>query len=213
MVVNRLPKIAYRLTYLDLSQNQIGPVGCIPIGIALEDPSCAIKTLYLQGTPCPALSALPYPVLSALILSCAHCPLPCLLPLSTTTTTTIIITIIQAGSRFGTAEDANLGHGIALQRALMANVMLRELDLSYNAMSTETCEGVMKAMLQNHVIRRLSLRGNKMDDNVADALFDLITFNNVLEELDLGENMLGYSCSHSLGESIGTNRALKVSER
>ena len=50
----------------------------------------------------------------------------------------------------------------------------KELDLSYNAMSTEACEGIMQCMLQNHTIRRLSLRGNKMDDNISDALFDLI---------------------------------------
>ena len=116
----------------------------------------------------------------------------------------------KAGSIFGTAEDANLGHGVAIQRAIKANVIVRELDLSYNAMSTEACEGIMQCMLQNHTIRRLSLRGNKMDDNISDALFDLITFNNVLEELDLGENRLGYSCCHSIGESIGTNRALKI---
>ena len=49
MVVNRLPKIANRIIYLDLSRNQIGPMSCIPISIALEDTSCSIKTLYLQG--------------------------------------------------------------------------------------------------------------------------------------------------------------------
>lgn len=116
----------------------------------------------------------------------------------------------SAGSHFGTAEDRNLNHGIAVQRAIMANTMIRELDLSYNAMSSEAGDNVMKAILQNHTIRRLSLRGNKIDDTVADSLFDVLCFNDVLEELDLGENMLGYDCVHVMADALSENRALKI---
>ncbi len=316
MITNRLPKMAYRLTYLDLSQNQLGPVSCIPIGFALEDSACAIKTLYLQGnnladegarfvikgmknnvslTDCSlADNALTGDVAEELAdvargfyrdgKKVCDCQLKRLVisdnpkigfsgskliaramlspnfkfvemanigagpgtakliadgirnvnlawqfaDLSgnvmsrsglnhifwalrqNRSVRVLLVGDNKAGSIFGTPDDANLGHGVAIQRAIKANVMVRELDLSYNAMCTEACEGVLNAILQNHTIRRLSLRGNKMDDTIADALFDLITFNNVLEELDLGENKLGYSCSHCLGESIGTNRALKI---
>ncbi len=116
----------------------------------------------------------------------------------------------KAGSIFGSDDDALLGHGIALQRGINSNVMLRELDLSFNALSSNACANVFEAMVENYTIRKLCLRGNKMDDEAAEALSNMLQYNNVCEDLDLGNNNMGFDCCYVLGEGIKVNRAIKI---
>jgi len=48
MIMNRLGALARRLTMLDVSGNGMGPIACIPIGKALEDSECTLRTLYIK---------------------------------------------------------------------------------------------------------------------------------------------------------------------
>mmetsp|Transcript_26144 Transcript_26144/g.58737 ORF Transcript_26144/g.58737 Transcript_26144/m.58737 type:complete len:1154 (+) Transcript_26144:242-3703(+) len=115
----------------------------------------------------------------------------------------------RAGSRFCSSEDALLGHGISVPRCIRANVVLRELDLSYNTLGTDAGVNILDAMIDNHTIKKLSLRGNLIGDELSAILPDLLRCNNVLEELDLGHNRLGFSCAFALAEALEVNRSLK----
>lgn len=116
----------------------------------------------------------------------------------------------KAGPRFATEADTLLSHGIALARCLRANVIMREIDLSFNGLSSEAGNVILDAMVDNYTIRRLSLRGNAFDDEICEMLSDLIRLNNVIEYLDIGDNRLGYKCCFSLAEGIEVNRSLKT---
>jgi Ran GTPase-activating protein (RanGAP) involved in mRNA processing and transport len=116
----------------------------------------------------------------------------------------------RAGPMFGSDDDALLRHGVALQRALRANVVLRDLDLSYNGIDSQGGVNLFEALLENYTIRRVNLRGNVLDDDVQEALANLFRYNDVIEELDLGENKMGYQCCLSIAEGIECNRALKI---
>jgi Ran GTPase-activating protein (RanGAP) involved in mRNA processing and transport len=115
----------------------------------------------------------------------------------------------QAGSIFGSDSDALLGHGIALQRTITANVIIRELDVSYNSLSSNAMTNLFEGMVENYTIRKLCLRGNFMDDEAAVSLLNFLKYNNTVDDLDLGENKLGFDCCYSLAEGIGLNRSLK----
>lgn len=116
----------------------------------------------------------------------------------------------NAGPQFGSDDDALLGHGVAIQRAIRSNVMLREIDLSYNGIDTRGGINIMEAMLENYTVRKLCLRGNVLDDAIHYALSDLFRYNDVMDELDLGENRLGYQCCFSVADGLECNRALKI---
>lgn len=115
----------------------------------------------------------------------------------------------KAGTKFCSSEDNLLRHGISVPKCLRANVVLRELDLSYNTMSADAGINIMDAMIDNHTIKKLSLRGNLLDDSLAPMLGDLLRCNNVLEELDVGQNRLGFSSAFALSEALEVNRSLK----
>lgn len=115
-----------------------------------------------------------------------------------------------AGPLFASDDDVLLGHGVAVQRAIRANVMLRELDLSYNGIDTLGGINIMEAMLENYTIRKLNLRGNVFDDDIHYALSNLFRYNNVLDELDLGENRLGYQCCFAIADGLECNRSIQI---
>jgi hypothetical protein len=52
----------------------------------------------------------------------------------------------NAGPRFGSAEDALPVNGICLPRMILNNIILRDLDLSYNNLSSETGNLLLDAM-------------------------------------------------------------------
>ena len=116
----------------------------------------------------------------------------------------------RAGSRFCSDEDALLRHGISVPQTLRFNVVLRELDLSYNALCTEAGVNLLDAMMDNFTLRKLSLRGNQLDDYVAETLLQLLNNNNVLEELDLGHNKLGYITALYVAEALEFNHSLRA---
>jgi hypothetical protein len=93
----------------------------------------------------------------------------------------------KAGTKFCSTKDNLLSHGISVPQFLRYNVVLRELDLSYNALSTEAGLNIIDALIDNHTLKKISLRGNVIEDNIASVIPDLLRCNNVLEELDLGE--------------------------
>jgi Ran GTPase-activating protein (RanGAP) involved in mRNA processing and transport len=103
----------------------------------------------------------------------------------------------KAGPAFASNEyDTLLKHGIALARCLTSNVIIRDLDLSYNGIDSDGGSVIFNAMVDNFVIRRLILRGNRLDDDCSDALCEFIRLNNVVDYLDLGA--LIHSLTHSL---------------
>lgn len=115
----------------------------------------------------------------------------------------------RAGTKFCSSEDSLLRHGISVPKCLRANVVLRELDLSYNTMCADAGINIFDAMIDNHTIKKLSLRGNLLDDTLAPMMGDLLRCNNVLEELDVGHNRLGYSTAFALAEALEVNRSMK----
>jgi Ran GTPase-activating protein (RanGAP) involved in mRNA processing and transport len=115
----------------------------------------------------------------------------------------------QAGTKFCANEDSLLRHGISVPKCLRHNVVLRELDLSFNTMCAEAGSNILDAMIDNHTVKKLSLRGNLLDDSLAPMLGDLLRCNNVLEELDLGRNKLGFACAFAIAETLEINRSLK----
>ena len=114
------------------------------------------------------------------------------------------------GPLFASDDDTLLKHGVAVQRAIRANVMLRDLDLSYNGIDTLGGINIMEAMLENYTIRKLTLRGNAFDDNIHYALSNLFRYNNIVDELDLGENRMGYQCCFAIAEGLECNRAIQT---
>jgi len=114
----------------------------------------------------------------------------------------------NAGPLFGSDDDALLQHGVAIQRALRANVVLRELDLSYTGIDWRGGVNIFEALVENYSIRKISLRGNVLDDNVHEALSNLFRYNDILEEVDLGENRMGYQCCYSIAEALECNRSV-----
>lgn len=116
----------------------------------------------------------------------------------------------QAGTMFCSNNDALLSHGISVPQAIRNNFVLRELDLSFNGLSTDAGINILDAMIDNHTIKKLSLRGNVIDDQVSVLIPDLLRCNNVLEELDLGHNRLGFACAFALAESLEVNRSIRV---
>lgn len=115
----------------------------------------------------------------------------------------------QAGTVFCSNEDALLSHGISVPVMLRNNVVLKELNLSYNTLVSEAGINIIDAIIDNHTIKKLSLRGNLLDDNIALILPDLLRCNNVLEELDIGYNRLGFASAYAIAESLEFNRSLK----
>jgi Ran GTPase-activating protein (RanGAP) involved in mRNA processing and transport len=119
------------------------------------------------------------------------------------------LTDTKAGPSFSTSTDVVLRHGIALQRALLANVVLRDLNLSWNGLSSAAGIVLFETLVDNHSIRRLVLRGNLFDDEISTALRDFVLLNNVVEYLDLGNNQLGYDCCFTFAEGIEVNRSIR----
>jgi Ran GTPase-activating protein (RanGAP) involved in mRNA processing and transport len=115
----------------------------------------------------------------------------------------------KAGPVFGTEEDALLKHGVSVPRMLRTNVVIRELDLSFNALSPAAGTLLFEAMLDNYSIRRLCVRGNLLDDEISPALGDFVRYNNVVEDLDLGDNRLGYDCCFVLAHGLEVNHSIK----
>jgi len=115
----------------------------------------------------------------------------------------------MAGPLLGSDEDALLGHGVAIQRALRANVVLRELDVSYSGIDSRGGINILEAMVENYTIRKISLRGNVLDDETQEALANFFRYNNVVEDVDLGENRLGYQCCYSIAEALECNRSVQ----
>jgi Ran GTPase-activating protein (RanGAP) involved in mRNA processing and transport len=113
------------------------------------------------------------------------------------------------GSIFCSNEDALLTHGISVPVMLKENVVLRELNLSFLALTSEAGINIFDAIIDNHTIKKLSLRGNLFDDNVALMLPDLLKCNNVIEEIDFGHNRMGFACAYAIAESLEVNRSLK----
>lgn len=116
----------------------------------------------------------------------------------------------QAGSIFCSDADSLLGHGISVCKAFSTNAVLREVDLSYNSLTSEAGCNVIDAMLENFTIKKLSLRGNLLDDMVATRLSALIDGNEVLEEIDLGRNRMGFTCLFEISTTLAANRRLRV---
>jgi Ran GTPase-activating protein (RanGAP) involved in mRNA processing and transport len=114
-----------------------------------------------------------------------------------------------AGTIFCSNQDSLLSHGISVPVMLHNNVCLKELNLSYNTLTSEAGINIIDAIIDNHTIKKLSLRGNLLDDNIAIILPDLFKVNNVLEELDLGYNKLGFACAYAIAEALEFNRSLK----
>lgn len=115
----------------------------------------------------------------------------------------------EAGKNFGSQDDTLLKHGISLAVAIKSNVVLRELDLSYNSIVSEAAVNIFDAIIDNHTIKKLSLRGNLIDDGVSIILPDLLKCNNVLEILDLGYNKLGFASAFAIAEGLEINRSLQ----
>lgn len=116
----------------------------------------------------------------------------------------------KAGLLFASEEDNVLKHGISLHRAIRSNIIIRDLDLSYNGMSSNAGALLFDAMVDNFTIRRLNVRGNAFDDDVASMLSDLLRLNDILTYIDLGDNKLGFNCCFSIAEGIEVNRACKT---
>lgn len=116
----------------------------------------------------------------------------------------------KAGPRFATDEDALLKHGISLARSIQINNIIRELDLSYNGLSSNAANVVFDAMLDNYTIRKLVLRGNVMDDETSPYLCDMLKHNNVLDYLDIGDNRMGFDCLFSIAEGLDVNRSIQT---
>ena len=119
------------------------------------------------------------------------------------------VSLNPVGSIFCSNEDALLTHGISVPVMIKENVVLRELNLSFLALTSEAGINIFDAIIDNHTIKKLSLRGNLLDDNVALMLPDLLKCNNVLEEIDLGHNRMGFACAYAIAESLEVNRSLK----
>ena len=316
MIVNRLDELGNRLTFMDLSGNGIGPVSCIPIGVALERDDCAIRTLHLSGNDMmdeggkyvikgmkanasltdvdlsdnnltfevaelladvarglfkdgkkicdcqlyrlavnhnPGIGKVGAKMLAKALISENFTHVEIANIGAGPGTAKIIGDAIrdvalrwvycdvsgnqmsrvgmneifwgmrqnrslrvlmvgdnQAGSMFASDADALLSHGIALQRTIFSNVMLRELDLSYNGLSSNAGVNIFEAMVENYTIRKLCLRGNFLDDGIREALSSMLQYNDVCDDLDLGENQLGFDCCFAVGESLSMNRALNT---
>eukprot|EP00981_Chlorochromonas_danica_P015900 scaffold14726_cov186-Ochromonas_danica.AAC.2 len=116
----------------------------------------------------------------------------------------------QAGTLFCASEDSLLGHGISVPKALVTNAVLRELDLSYNSITSAAGLNIIDAMLENFTIKKLSLRGNLLDDLIATRLSALLDGNEVLEELDLGRNRMSFTCLFEISTTLAYNRRLRV---
>lgn len=106
----------------------------------------------------------------------------------------------KGGPNFGAPQDALLHHGVSLPQMLRTNVVLRELDISFNGLSSDGGSLILDALVDNHCIRKLCLRGNTFDDDVADALGEFLQYNNVVEEFDIGDNRLGYASCLALAK-------------
>jgi Ran GTPase-activating protein (RanGAP) involved in mRNA processing and transport len=115
----------------------------------------------------------------------------------------------KAGPAFATDEDTLLKHGVSVPRMLRTNVVVRELDLSFNGLSSAAGILLFEAMLDNYSIRRLSVRGNLLDDDISSAFGEFVRYNNVVEDLDMGDNRLGYDCCFVLASGLEINRSIK----
>ena len=116
----------------------------------------------------------------------------------------------KAGLTFGSDVDVKGDHGVALPRAIQENLTVRQLDLSYNGMSSNAAKNVFTALVANMSVQRLSLRGNLIDDEVSIELTSLLRMNDVIQDLDLGDNRLGYQACFAIAEGLLGNRSLKV---
>ena len=116
----------------------------------------------------------------------------------------------KAGPSFATEDDALLQHGIALARSLQINNIIRELDLSYNGLSSNAGNIIFDAMIDNYTIRKLVLRGNVLDDEVSPYLCDMLKHNNVIDYLDIGDNRMGFDCLFSISEGIDVNKSIQT---
>ena len=116
----------------------------------------------------------------------------------------------NAGGLFGTDEDAYGLHGIAVYRAIVENLALREFDLSGNNISSEGGSNILEALLQNQTLRIFRMAHNFLDDECSVNLGDLITYNDVIEQLDLSHNKMGFHCCLSLAQGLQVNRAIQI---
>jgi Ran GTPase-activating protein (RanGAP) involved in mRNA processing and transport len=115
----------------------------------------------------------------------------------------------NAGMVFATEDDAVGIHGIAMYRAITENLCLRELDLSFNNISSVGGANILEAMLQNETIRVFSIAGNLLDDECATLVGELLLFNKAIEHLDISRNRLGAVCMEQISAALLKNRSLQ----
>ena len=115
----------------------------------------------------------------------------------------------KPGVLLGSHEDMLGLHGFSINKMILTNVSLYELDLSRSGITSVAAIQIFDAMIDNYSIKKINLRDNLLDDNVSVSLFRMLLLNDLLEVLNLGSNNMGYSCCLSLAAGLEKNHAIK----
>ena len=115
-------------------------------------------------------------------------------------------------NQLGLNMDVEAGALEHISAAIRDNVVLTNLDLSYNNFAGRGCAALAEALASNANIRELSLRGNNIGDLGARALRGNINDKNRLSKIDVSDNGISESGGIDLGVIIANCKSLKQAD-
>jgi len=96
----------------------------------------------------------------------------------------------------------------SIRLGLQNNKFLKELRLSYNAISDRFINFLSDGLKQNSALQVLSLFDNKITADGIKTLANALTNNNALQDLKLGMNTIGDKGAEALGNMLKKNHSL-----
>jgi Ran GTPase-activating protein (RanGAP) involved in mRNA processing and transport len=169
------------LTDIDLSRNNVGPMGTRQLASLLTR-NQTLTRLRLESNRVADLGA-------------RH--LGAMLQINTT------LRVLTLGNN----SIGDIG-AVALGESLKENEYLEELDLGRNMIGTMGGAELLEAVQSNHVLSKLNLSKNKLTAGIADQLGLALKANTQLADLDLHGNTIGEASAVELGEALIINEGL-----
>lgn len=184
-----------RLTRLDISQNEVGPLSAQTLRAYVVSPHCTLRTLLVDSADIDDRECAAFMTAFEKNLS--------------------INTLCMSRNEIGKLESLNVVRpafvtgGEAIASMLHANLVLAKLDLSWNFLRLGSSMELASSLRDNGTLVELNLAYNSCGDAGAMALGEALRWNHALRVLDLSANSVGVKGAMVLATAVRTTRSLR----
>lgn len=184
-----------RLTRLDISQNEIGPLSAQTLRAYVMSSHCTLRTLLVDSADIDDRECAAFMTAFEKNLS--------------------IRTLCMSRNEIGKLESLNVVRpafvtgGEAIASMLRANLVLAKLDLSWNFLRLGSSMELARSLRDNVTLVELSLAYNGCGNAGAMALGEALRCNHALRVLDLSANSVGVKGAMVLATAVRSTRSLR----